>query len=59
MVQAGVIPISWFVVVAELQSDWRRNTAPEMAKLFAEHLPVYGLVIESYNTSHPQQKIAV
>lgn len=59
MVQAGAIPTNWFAVVAELQKDWRNNTAPEMAKLFAEHLPVYGLMVESYNASHPQQKIAV
>ncbi|MGI0088922.1 MAG: isochorismatase family protein [Nitrosopumilaceae archaeon] len=59
MVQAGAIPINWFAVVAELQADWRRNTAPEMAKLFAEHLPTYGLIVESYNASHPEQKIAV
>lgn len=58
MVQAGAIPTNWFAVVAELQADWRRNTAPEMAKLFVEHLSTYGLIVESYNASHPEQKIA-
>jgi nicotinamidase-related amidase len=56
MVQAGAIPINWFAVVAELQADWRRNTAPEMVKLFVEHMPIYGLMVESYNASHPDQK---
>jgi len=59
MIQAGAIPTNWFAVVCELQADWRRNTAPEMAKLFAEHLPNYGLIVESYNASHPEQKITV
>lgn len=59
MVQAGVIPINWFAVVAELQADWRRSTAPEMAKLFVEHLPIYGLIVESYNASHPDQKVGL
>lgn len=59
MVEAGVIPTCWFAVVAELQADWRRSTASEMAKLFVEHLPIYGLMVHSYNASHPEQKIIV
>ena len=55
MIQAGVIPMTWSAVMAELQVDWRRSTAPEMAELFKEHWPVYGLVVHSYNASNPEQ----
>ena len=59
MIQAGVIPISWMAVMSELQRDWRRSTSPEMAKLFIEHMPTYGLIAHSYYASNPEQKITV
>lgn len=58
MIQAGVIPMTWVAVMSELQGDWRRSTAPEMAAMFIEHLPTYGLIVHSYNANHPEQKIA-
>jgi len=56
MIQAGVIPMTWAAVMAELQRDWRRSTSPDMAALLAEHWPAYGLVVDSYNASNPEQK---
>ncbi len=48
MMQAGVVPITWVAVAAELQSDWRNDTGPELAELMGTHLPFYGNVISSF-----------
>ena len=48
MMQAGVIPITWVAVAAELQKDWRNDTGPELAELMSRHLPFYGNIIASY-----------
>jgi nicotinamidase-related amidase len=37
MVQAGARPLSTIAYVSELQRDWSRPTADEIANLFAEH----------------------
>lgn len=37
MVQAGAQPLTTIAYVSELQRDWARPTAEEVAKLFAEH----------------------
>jgi hypothetical protein len=37
MVQAGAQPLTAIAYVSELQRDWARPTADEVAKLFAEH----------------------
>jgi nicotinamidase-related amidase len=37
MVQAGAQPLTTIAYVSELQRDWARPTADEVAKLFAEH----------------------
>jgi nicotinamidase-related amidase len=37
MVQAGAQPLTTIAYVSELQRDWGRPTADEVAKLFAEH----------------------
>lgn len=58
MIQAGVIPITWTAVLSELQADWRHSTAPEMAKMFVEHLPTYGLIVHSYNRMREQNVTA-
>jgi len=51
MVQAGVIPMTWVAVAAELQNDWRNPTGEELAKIMGEHLPFYGNVISSFLSS--------
>ena len=48
MVQAGVIPMTWVAVSAELQNDWRNPTGGELAELFRLHLPFYGNVMASF-----------
>lgn len=42
MAQAGVVPITWAAVGAELQGDWRTKTGQELGDIMAEHLPFYG-----------------
>ena len=42
MVQAGAQPLTTIAYVSELQRDWARPTADEVAKLFAEHGGTFG-----------------
>lgn len=51
MVQAGVIPMTWVAVAAELQNDWRKSTGEQLAELMSGHLPFYSNVITSYLTA--------
>lgn len=39
MVQAGVVPITWLAVGAELQRDWRRPTGQPLGAAMSAHLP--------------------
>lgn len=48
MVQAGVQPITWVAVGAELQADWRNQTEAEFGQIMGEHLPFYGSLISSF-----------
>lgn len=48
MVQAGVKPITWVAVAAELQNDWRSPTGKDLAEIMGEHLPFYGNLIGSF-----------
>ncbi len=51
MIQAGVIPMTWVAVAAELQKDWRNPTGEQLAEIMGEHLPFYGNVITSFMTA--------
>jgi len=51
MVQAGVVPITWVAVAAELQADWRRPTGQGLAQVMGEYLPFYGNLITSHVAS--------
>jgi len=48
MVQAGVTPITWVAVGAELQADWRNPHGQELGAVMGEHLPFYGNLIGSF-----------
>lgn len=53
LVQAGVIPIDTFAVIAELQQTWNRPDALDYANLFGEHIiPNYQLLMESAANEH-------
>jgi len=51
MVQAGVIPVTWVGVGAELLGDWRSPMAEAHGKLMGEHLPFSGNNIAGYLTA--------
>lgn len=40
--------MTWVVVGAELQGDWRNPTGEALAGVMGEHLPFYGNLIGSY-----------
>lgn len=44
----GVTPVTWLMVAAELQRDWRNETASATAQLFHEHLLNYGMLIDNH-----------
>lgn len=48
MAQAGITPITWVAVAAELQRDWRKETGQQLAKIMGEGLPFYGNAIASF-----------
>jgi nicotinamidase-related amidase len=44
-------------IMAELQGDWKKSTAPDMIRLSTEHAIKYGLVVSSYVANKPDQTI--
>ncbi|MBX7481710.1 isochorismatase family protein [Qipengyuania qiaonensis] len=48
LVMHGVTPVTWLMVAAELQRDWRNKTAEGTGKLFHEHLLNYGMLIDNH-----------
>ncbi len=50
MAQAGIIPMTWVAVAAELQRDWRNETGAGLGKVMGENLPFYGNTISSFMT---------
>lgn len=48
MAQAGIVPITWVAVGAELQADWRNSTGQELGQIMGEHLPFYGNLFASF-----------
>lgn len=51
MAQAGIKPITWVAVGAELQGDWRNSTGPQLGQIMAEHLPFYGNLFGSFKAA--------
>ncbi len=51
MVQAGVQPMTWVGVAAELQVDWRASTGQGLAETMGAHLPFYGNLIASFEVA--------
>lgn len=48
MAQAGIKPITWVAVGAELQADWRNPTGKALAQIMGQHLPFYGNLYGSF-----------
>jgi nicotinamidase-related amidase len=51
LVQAGVTPITWVAVGAELQGDWRKATGQQLGEVMGEHLPFYGNLFGSFTAA--------
>lgn len=51
MVQAGIKPITWVAVGAELQRDWREPTGQDLAHIMGAHLPFYGNLAASFQAA--------
>ncbi|MEI5906428.1 isochorismatase family protein [Bacillus spongiae] len=56
MVQAGAVPVDTVSFVSEVQRTWNRPDAEEFASIYAELVPNYGLLIESYGTAYEEGK---
>ncbi|MDW3682650.1 isochorismatase family protein [Cupriavidus sp. CV2] len=48
LVQAGVVPIDTMGTLSEMQKSWNRPDAREWAEVYAQAMPHYQLLIESY-----------
>lgn len=48
MSEAGAQPHSVFALGAELQADWKRESADAMLDPFVNHLPEYGFVLQNF-----------
>ena len=51
MAQAGIKPITWNAVGAELQGDWRNPTGRDFAVIMGEHNPFYGNLFGSFQAA--------
>ena len=59
MSAAGAETQSVFALAAELQADWRRDTATAMLDPFVNHLPEYGFVLQNFwNNAGEQPAVA-
>jgi nicotinamidase-related amidase len=55
LVAHGVTPVTWLMVAAELQRDWRNETAANTGRLFHEHLLNYGMLIDNHEFTLKQK----
>ena len=51
MVQAGIKPITWVAVGAELLNNWRNPQGQAHAQVMNEHLPFYGNLFASFQAA--------
>ncbi|WP_065943420.1 isochorismatase family protein [Pseudomonas sp. 25 R 14] len=56
MLDHGIIPVNWTTIAAELQRNWTWATGQDMVKVFHEHYPPYGLLIDSLEGTMAAQK---
>ncbi|RAT96653.1 isochorismatase family protein [Brevibacillus sp. Leaf182] len=58
VVQAGAVPIDTLAVMSELQKTWNRPDTQEFAQIYAEVMPNYGLLIESFQRAFKEGQAA-
>jgi len=54
LTQAGAIPVDTVSLIAEVQKTWNRADAGKFASIYAERVPNYGLLMESYNKAYEE-----
>lgn len=47
----GIVLLNWTTIAAELQRNWTLPTGQEMVKLFHDHYPPYGLLVDSFEAA--------
>lgn len=57
MAAHGITPVTWLMIAAELQRDWRLPTGEAMAHLFHEHNPNYSMLMDNFQ-AHTKQLAA-
>lgn len=58
MSDAGANLVTVFALGAELQADWKRETAGAAGAVFNEHLPEYGFVMDNFwNNANPDTRV--
>jgi len=51
MAQAGVVPVTWVAVAAELQADWRNPVSKKMEGVMGAHLPFHANVVATFEAA--------
>ncbi|NYI00174.1 isochorismatase family protein [Cupriavidus plantarum] len=51
MAQAGVVPVTWVAVAAELQADWRNPVSKQMEGVMGAHLPFHANVVATFEAA--------
>jgi hypothetical protein len=55
----GITPINWTTVGAELQRNWALPTGQALGRIFHDHYPNYGLLMDSFEyTTANARKVA-
>ncbi|HZG06217.1 MAG TPA: isochorismatase family protein [Streptomyces sp.] len=58
LVQAGVVPVTWFSLAAEFQLDPRFADAPHRLRLMQEHVPAMAMGVRAYTNGVEQGRRA-
>ncbi len=57
LVVQGITPVTWIMVAAELQRDWRLPSGEAMAQLFHDHNQNYSMLMDNFQ-AHTKQASA-
>jgi nicotinamidase-related amidase len=56
VVQAGAMPIDTYAVIGELMNTWNRPDAMEFAGVMVDLMPIYRVLMESYDKAQSVQR---
>jgi nicotinamidase-related amidase len=52
----GIVAVNWTTIGAELQRSWTLPTGQGLVKLFHDHYPPYGLLVDSFDAANAVRK---